>query len=40
MGRKNLLTQMIYRIVLCCVSAVAVLLRFCIFYIGKGWESL
>ena len=40
MGRKNLLTQMIYRIVLCCVSAVAVLLSFRIFYVGKGAESL
>lgn len=45
MFRKNLLTQMIYRIVLCCVSALAVALTFGIFYVGEGpanltWEFL
>lgn len=45
MFRKNLLTQLIYRMVLCCVSALAVLLTFGIFYAGKGpntltWEFL
>lgn len=42
---KNLTTQMIYRIILCCVSALAVLLTFKIFYAGEGpadltWEFL
>ncbi|MCD7729375.1 MAG: Pr6Pr family membrane protein [Clostridia bacterium] len=42
---NNLLTQMIYRIILCCVSALAVLLTFNIFYVGQGandltWEFL
>ncbi|MCD8040272.1 MAG: hypothetical protein LUF82_02015 [Clostridia bacterium] len=42
---NNLLTQMIYRIVLCCVSALAVLLSFNVFYAGQGandltWEFL
>ena len=42
---KNLTTQMIYRIVLCCVSALAVLLTFKVFYVGQGpsdlsWEFL
>ena len=42
---KNLLTQMIYRIILCCVSGLAVILTFGIFYAGKGpsdltWEFL
>ena len=41
----NLLTQMIYRIVLCCVSALGVLLSFGVFYAGAGpapltWEFL
>ncbi len=41
----NLLTQTIYRVVLCCVSALAVLLTFGVFYAGKGayemgWEFL
>ena len=45
MFRKNLLTQLIYRMVLCCVSALAVLLTFGIFYVGEGpsgltWEFL
>lgn len=45
MFRRNLVTQMIYRIVLCCVSAVAVVLTFGIFYVGQGpkdltWEFL
>ncbi len=43
--RKNLLTQMIYRIILCCVSALAVLLSLGFFYVGEGakemsWEFL
>lgn len=43
--KDNLLTQMIYRIVLCCVSALAVLLTFNVFYVGEGpneltWEFL
>lgn len=43
--RKNLIVQMIYRIVLCCVSALGVLLSLRIFYAGKGpepvsWEFL
>ncbi len=33
---NNLMTQMIYRIVLCCVSALAVLLTFGIFYLQPG----
>ncbi len=42
---KNLTTQMIYRIILCCVSALGVLLTFDIFYVGQGandlsWEFL
>lgn len=42
---KNLTTQMIYRIVLCCISALAVILTFNIFYVGQGpndltWEFL
>ncbi|MDE6583220.1 MAG: Pr6Pr family membrane protein, partial [Clostridia bacterium] len=42
---KNLTTQMIYRIILCCVSALGVLLTFNIFYVGEGpntltWEFL
>lgn len=37
---KNLLTQLIYRVVLCCVSALAVLLTFGIFYAGRGPEEL
>ncbi|MDE7163609.1 MAG: Pr6Pr family membrane protein [Clostridia bacterium] len=45
MFAKNLIVQMIYRIVLCCVSALAVLLTFGLFYAGKGpntltWEFL
>lgn len=40
MFRKNLLTQMIYRIILCCVSGLAVLLTFGIFYVGEGPEPL
>ncbi len=45
MFRKNLLTQLIYRMVMCCVSALAVLLTFGIFYVGEGpsgltWEFL
>ncbi len=43
--KNNLMTQMIYRIVLCCVSALAVLLSCGIFYAGSGshplsWEFL
>ena len=34
--KDSLLTQMIYRIVLCCVSALAVLLSFNVFYAGQG----
>ena len=34
--KDSLLTQMIYRIVLCCVSALAVLLSFGVFYAGQG----
>lgn len=42
---KDLRVQMIYRIILCCVSALAVLLTLGIFYAGKGpkeltWEFL
>lgn len=42
---KNLFTQMIYRIVLCCVSALAVLLSLGVFYEGTGangfsWEFI
>lgn len=37
---KNLTTQMIFRIVLCCVSALAVILTFNIFYVGKGANSI
>ena len=37
---KNLLTQLIYRVVLCCVSALAVLLTLGIFYAGQGPEEL
>ncbi|MCD8373028.1 MAG: Pr6Pr family membrane protein [Clostridia bacterium] len=42
---NNLLTQMIYRIILCCVSGLAVLLTFNVFYVGQGpndltWEFL
>ena len=42
---KNLLNQMIYRIVMCCVSLLAVLLTFSVFYVGEGpnditWEFL
>ncbi len=37
---KNLTTQMIYRIILCCVSALAVLLTFGLFYVGEGPEDL
>lgn len=42
---KNLYTQLIYRLVLCCVSALAVLLTFNVFYAGEGasplsWEFL
>lgn len=40
MFAKNLLTQMIYRIVLCCVSALAVILTFGIFYAGQGPNGL
>ena len=45
MFAKNLLTQMIYRIILCCVSGLAVILTFGIFYVGQGpndltWEFL
>lgn len=45
MFRKNLMTQMIYRMVLCCVSALAVLLTFNVFYVGHEpykitWEFL
>ncbi len=41
----NLITQLIYRTVLCCVSLLAVLLTFGIFYAGSGpvpltWEFL
>lgn len=38
--KNNLLTQMIYRIVLCCVSALAVLLTFDVFYVGQGASAL
>lgn len=34
--KNNLLVQMIYRIVMCCVSALAVLLTFHIFYVGDS----
>lgn len=34
--KDDLMTQMIYRIVLCCVSALAVLLSFGVFYAGQG----
>ena len=34
--KDDLITQMIYRIVLCCVSALAVLLSFNVFYAGQG----
>lgn len=42
---NNLFAQMIYRMVLCCISALAVLLTFGIFYVGQGidaptWEFL
>ncbi len=37
---NNLMTQMIYRIVLCCVSALAVLLSLRVFYVGIGPEEL
>lgn len=42
---KNLFMQMIYRMVLCCVSALAVLLSFGVFYEGTGssgfsWEFI
>ncbi len=42
--RDDLLTQMIYRIVLCCVSALAVLFSFNLVYVGQGpfepsWET-
>lgn len=40
MFRKNLLTQMIYRMVTCCVSALAVLLTFGVFYVGQGADGL
>ena len=41
----NLITQLIYRTVLCCVSLLAVLLTFGVFYAGQGpttptWEFL
>ena len=34
--RKNLVVQLIYRTVLCCVSFLAVLLSFRVFYAGQG----
>lgn len=42
--RKNLVVQLIYRVVLCCVSFLAVLLSFRVFYAGQGgtpasWET-
>lgn len=37
---KNLHTQLIYRLILCCISALAVLLTFNIFYAGAGAASL
>ena len=42
---KDLFTQMIYRIVLCCLSALAVLLTLGVFYEGTGasgftWEFI
>lgn len=42
---KNLHTQLIYRVILCCVSALAVLLTTNVFYVGQGanaitWETL
>ncbi len=40
MKRNNLLTQMIYRMILCCVSGLAVLLTFNIFYAGQDASSL
>lgn len=45
MYRKNLIVQMIYRIIMCCVSAVGVLFTFGFFYVGKEpsdmtWEFL
>lgn len=41
---NNLLTQMIFRIVLCCASALAVLFTFNLVYVGQGpfeptWET-
>lgn len=43
--KNNLVVKLIYRLVLCCVSALAVLLTFRIFYVGQGpsklsWEFL
>ena len=44
MYRKNLIVQMIYRIIMCCVSALGVVLTFGFFYVGKPadmtWEFL
>lgn len=39
MFAKNLTTQMIYRIILCCVSGLAVMLTFGIFYAGNGIDN-
>lgn len=43
--RKNLVLQLIFRVILCCVSFLAVLLSFRVFYMGQGpwdfsWEIL
>lgn len=43
--RKNLIVQLVFRIVLCCVSFLACLLSLRVFYVGKGgypisWEIL
>ncbi len=40
MFTKSLLNQLIYRLILCCVSALAVLLTFGIFYAGSGPQTL
>lgn len=37
---KNVITQMIFRVILCCVSGLAVLLTFGIFYAGQGPEPI
>ncbi len=44
MYKNNLIVQMIYRIIMCCVSALGVVLTFGFFYVGKPgdmtWEFL